>query len=73
MFVLGVFGPVLFVALPMLAGTVAMIMYIVAHYCIFVPLSRQSQQGESSSGMKMIMKKVSSEEDAEQLDNRAGN
>lgn len=73
MFVLGVFGPVLFVAMPMLAGTVAMIIYIVAHYCTSLPVSRQSQQGESSSGMKMIAKKVSSEEDAEQMDNRAGN
>lgn len=73
MFVLGVFGPVLFVAVPVLAGTVAMIIYIVAHYCISVPLSRQSQQGECSSGMKMIMKKVSSEKDAEKMDNRAGN
>lgn len=73
MFVLGVFGPVLFVAVPMLVGTVAMIIYIVAHYCISVPVSRQIQQGESSSGMKMIVEKVSSEEDAEQMDNRAGN
>lgn len=71
MFVLGVFGPVLFVAVPMLAGTVAIIISIVAHYCISVPLNRQSQQGECSSGM--IMKKVSSKEDAEQMDDRAGN
>lgn len=71
MFVLGVF--VLFVAVPMRAGTVAIIICIVAHYCISVPLSRQSQQGESSLGMKRIMKKVSSEEDAKQTDNRPGN
>lgn len=73
MFVLGVFGPVLFVAVPMLAGRGAIIVYIVAHYCISVRLNRQSQQGECSSGMKMVMKRVSSKEDAEQMDNRAGN
>lgn len=57
----------------MLAGTVAMILSIVAHSSISVPLSRQSQQGECSSGMEMIMEKVSSREEAEKMDNRAGN
>lgn len=57
----------------MLAGTVSVIIYIVAHYCISVPLSRQCRQEETSSGMKVIMKSVFSEEDVEQMDNRAGN
>lgn len=66
MFVLGVFGPVLFVAVPMLA--VAMIIYMVAHYCISLPLSRESQQGDGSSGMQ----KVESSEISEQMNHREG-
>lgn len=72
MFVLGVFGPVLFVAVTMLAATIAMVIYTVAHNCVSVPLRRQAQQGEGSPGMKMMMKMVPSEEVAEQIDNRPG-
>lgn len=73
MFVLGVLGPVLFVAVTMLAATIAMVIYVVAHYCVSVALHRQTQQGEGSAGMKMIMKRVPSEEVAEQMNNSAGN
>lgn len=70
MIVLGLFGPILCVAVPMLAVMIAMIIYVVAYYCISVPLSRQSQQGEGASGM--MLKMVSSEEAAEEMDNREG-
>lgn len=70
MIVLGLFGPILCVAVPMLAVMTAMIIYVVAYYCISVPLSRQSQQGEGASGM--MLKMVSSEEAAEEMDNREG-
>lgn len=72
MFVLGVFGAVLFVAVTMLAATIAMVIYAVAHYCVSVPLRSQSQQGEGSAGMKMMMKMAPSEEVAEQMNNSAG-
>lgn len=70
MFVLGVFGPVLFVTI--LAAAIAVVIYAVAHYCVSVPLHRQSQQDEGSAGMKMMMKMVPSEEVAEQMNNSAG-
>lgn len=53
-------------------ATVAVIIYIVTHLCISVPLSRQTQQGEGSPAMKMMMKTVHGEEVTEQMDNRAG-
>uniref|UniRef100_A0A671VKR4 CRAL-TRIO domain-containing protein n=1 Tax=Sparus aurata TaxID=8175 RepID=A0A671VKR4_SPAAU len=45
-----------------------MIIYVVAHYCLSVPLSRHSQKGEGAAGM--MMKMASSEEAAEEMDNR---
>lgn len=70
MIVFGLFGPILCVAVPMLAVMIAMIIYVVAYYCISVPLSRQSQKGEGASGM--MLKMVSSEEAAEEMDDREG-
>ena len=64
------FGPILCVAVPMVAVVIAMIIYGVDHYCISVPLSRQSQQGDGAAGM--MMKTASSEEAAEEMDNREG-
>lgn len=48
------------------------VIYAVAHYCVSVPLHRQSHQGEGSAGMKMMMKMVPSEEGAEQMNNSTG-
>lgn len=53
-------------------ATVAVVIYIVTHFFISAPLSRQTQQGEGSPAMKMMMKTVHGEEVAEQMDNRAG-
>lgn len=64
------FGPILCVAVPMVAVMIAMIIYVVAHYCLSVPLSRHSQKGEGAAGM--MMKMASSEEAAEEMDNRDG-
>lgn len=64
------FGPILCVAVPMVAVVIAMIIYVVDHYCISVPLSRQSQQEDGAAGM--MMKTGSSEEAAEEMDNREG-
>lgn len=54
----------------MLVVIVAMIIYFVAHYCISVPLSRQSQQEKGASGM--MMKMASSEEAVPEMDYREG-
>lgn len=71
MSVFGLFAPILCVAVPMLAVMIAMIIYVVAHYCVSVPLSsRHSQQGDAATGM--MMKMASSEEAAEEMDNREG-
>lgn len=70
MIVLGLFGSILCVAVPILVVMIAMIIYFVAHYCISVPLSRQSQQGKGASGM--MMKMVSSEGTVLEMDNREG-
>lgn len=72
MIVFGLFGPILCVVVPLVALVIAMIVYVVAHYCISVPLNRNSQQGVDAAGM-MMMKMASSEEAAEELDNREGN
>lgn len=70
MVVFGFFGPILCIAVPMVAVVIAMIIYVVAHYCLSVPLSRHSQQRDSGAGM--MMKMASSEEAAEEMDNREG-
>lgn len=67
MIVFGLFGPILCVAVPMVVVVIAMLIYVVAHYCVSVPLSRQSQQGDGAAGMM-----ASSEEAAEERDNREG-
>ena len=56
----------------MVAVMIAVIIYVVAHYCLSVPLSRHSQKGEGGAGM--MMKMASSEEAAEEVDevNREG-
>lgn len=69
MIVFGLFAPILCVVVPMVAVLIAMLIYIVAHYCISVPLSRSPQQGDSAS--EMIMKITSSKE-AEEMDNGEG-
>ncbi|AWP07196.1 putative protein prune -like 2 isoform 4 [Scophthalmus maximus] len=46
----------------------AMIIYVVAHYCLSVPLSRHSQQRDGAVGMMTTM--PSSEETAEELEDR---
>lgn len=68
MIVFSLFGPILCIAVPMVAVLIAMIIYVVAHYCISVPLSRHSQQEDGATGMKM----ASSEEAAEEMDNGEG-
>lgn len=70
MIILGLFAPVLCVAVPMLAVMIVMVIYIVAYYCISLPLSRHSQQEEGTSGMMLNM--VSSEETAEEMNNTEG-
>ena len=70
MIVFVLFGPILFVAVPLVAVVIAMLIYVVAHYCVSVPLSRHSQQGDGASGI--MMKTASSEEAAEEMDNREG-
>lgn len=70
MIIFGLFGPILCIAVPMVAVMTALIVYVVAHYCLFVPLSRHSQQGDGAAGM--VMKMASSEEAAEEMDNREG-
>jgi len=70
MIVFGLFAPILCVVVPLVALVIAMIIYVLAHYCISVPLSRQSQQGVGAAGM--MMKMASSEETAEELENREG-
>lgn len=72
MVVFGLFGPILCVAVPMVAVAIAVIIYVVAHYCLSVPLSRHFQQEDGAAGMMMMMKKPSSEEAAEEMDNREG-
>lgn len=71
MIVFGLFGPILCVVVPLVALVIAMTVYVVAHYCISVPLNRNSQQGVDAAGV-MMMKRASSEEAAEELDNREG-
>lgn len=71
MIVFGLFGPILCVVVPLVALAVAMIVYVVAHYCISVPLRRNSQQGVDTAEM-MMMKRASCEAAAEELDNREG-
>lgn len=44
------------------ARVIAMIIYVVDHYCVSVPLSRNSQQEDSAAGM---MKTASCDEDVE--------
>lgn len=70
MVVFVLFGPVLCVVVPMVAVAIAIIIYVVAHYCISVPLSRHSQQGVDAAGV--MMKTASSEEAADEMDNREG-
>lgn len=70
MIVFGLFVPILCVAVPLIAVVIAMIIYVVDHYCLSVPLSRHSQQGDGAAGM--MMKTASSEEAAEDMDNREG-
>lgn len=70
MVIFGFFGPILCVVVPMVAVVIAMIIYVVAHYFLSVPLSRHSQQRDSGAGM--MMKMASSEEAAEDMDNREG-
>lgn len=72
MIVLGLLGPISFVAMPMLIVMVGMIFYIVFYHCNSVPLSRQSRQEDATSG-RMMMKMVSCEDVAEELDKREGN
>lgn len=66
----GLFGPILCIAVPMVALVIAMIIYVVAHYCLSVPLSRHSQQRDGAVGMMTTM--PSSEETAEELEDREG-
>ena len=66
----GLFGPILCVAVPMVVVVIAMVIYVVAHYCLSVPLSRHSPQRDGATGM--MMKMASSEEAAEELDNGEG-
>lgn len=68
MVVLVLFGPILCIAVPMLAVAIAMIVYIVTHYCMSIPLSRHSQQEDDEAGMEVVSK----EEAAEETDNREG-
>lgn len=70
MTVLVLFGPVLCVAVPMLAVTIGVVIYVVSYYCLSVPLSRQSQQDEGASGM--MLKMGSGEEAADEMDNQEG-
>lgn len=67
MIVFGLFGPILCVVVPLVVFVVAMIIYVMDHYCISVPLSRHSQQGAG-----MMMKMASSEEAPEEMENREG-
>lgn len=60
MIVFALFGPILCVVVPLLAVVVAMIIYVVDHYCISVPLSRHSQQAVGAA--EMMIKTASSEE-----------
>lgn len=69
MIVFGLFGPILCVAVPMVVVVIAVIIYVMAHYCVSVPLSRHSQQGDSAAGMMM---KMASNEEAEEMENREG-
>lgn len=69
MIVFALFGPILCVAVPMVVVFIAMIIYVVDHYCISVPHSRHSQQGDSAAGMMM---KMASSEEAEEMENREG-
>lgn len=62
------FGPILCIAVPMVAVVIAMLVYVVDHYCMSVPLSRHSQQEDGAAGMKV----ASNEEAAEEMDNREG-
>lgn len=59
------FGPILCVAVPLVVVAVAVIVYVVAHYCVSVS-SRQSQppQGDGAD--------IGSREDPEEMDNREG-
>lgn len=56
MIFISLFGPILCVAVPMLAVMIAIIIYVVAHYCISVPLSRHSQQEEGAAEMEAVEK-----------------
>lgn len=70
MIIFGLFGPILCVAVPMVAVMIAVIVYVVAHYCVSTPLSRHTQQEEGAVGM--MMKTASGEEASEEMDNREG-
>uniref|UniRef100_A0A3P8RN49 CRAL-TRIO domain-containing protein n=1 Tax=Amphiprion percula TaxID=161767 RepID=A0A3P8RN49_AMPPE len=68
MVVFGLFVPILCVVVPLLAVLIAMIVYVLDHYCISVPVSRHSQQGAGAA--EMMMKTASSEEAADEGDDR---
>lgn len=70
MIVFGLFGSILCVAVPMVLVVIAMTIYVVSHYCLSLPLSRHSQQTDNAAGM--MIKMASSEEAAEEMDNREG-
>lgn len=70
MIVFALFGPLLCVVVPLVALVIAMIVYVMAHYCISLPLSRNSHQGEGEAAT--MMKMDSSEEAAEKLEDREG-
>ena len=63
------FSPILCVVVPLIVVVLAMLVYVVAHYCITVPLGRSFQQGDGEAGM--VTKTLSNDED--EMDNRAGN
>lgn len=69
MIVFGLFVPLLCVAVPMVLVVAAMIICVVAHYCISVPWSRHSQQGDSAAGMMM---KTASCEEVGEMENKEG-
>lgn len=71
MIVFGLFGPILCVVVPLVAVVIAMIIYVVAHYCISEPLSRHSQQEVGAAGM--MMKMASNEDATDDMENKEGN
>lgn len=68
MVVFGLFGPILCVAVPVVVVAIAIVIYVMAHYCLSVPMSRNSQQRDDGAGMVMN----ASEEAADEMDNREG-